>query len=56
MTTKLVECVNSLLKEISYLPITTLFKLTYFRLAKMFTRKDVQCRLKLHQIKYYPKQ
>ena len=39
MTTNLVECVNSVLKDAHNLPIMALVQATYFRLAKLFATK-----------------
>ncbi|XP_029144296.1 uncharacterized protein [Arachis hypogaea] len=39
MTTNISECVNSVLKDVRNLPVSSLVKATYGRLAELFVRK-----------------
>ncbi|RYR34602.1 hypothetical protein Ahy_A10g049561 [Arachis hypogaea] len=42
MTTDLVECINSILRGICNLPMTTIVKSSFYRLNELFTRKSVE--------------
>ncbi|XP_015953369.1 uncharacterized protein LOC107477815 [Arachis duranensis] len=42
MTTKLVECINSVLKGARNLPVTALVRSTFYRLNELFTRKSTE--------------
>ncbi|XP_025670199.1 uncharacterized protein [Arachis hypogaea] len=42
MTTKLVECLNSVLKGTHNLPVTAIVRSTFYQLNELFTRKSVE--------------
>ncbi|MFQ6638657.1 hypothetical protein Gotur_016708 [Gossypium turneri] len=39
MTSNLIECINSVLKGMRHLPITSVVRKTYFRLAALFLKR-----------------
>ncbi|RYR48500.1 hypothetical protein Ahy_A07g034521 [Arachis hypogaea] len=44
MTTNLVECINGVLKGVRDLSITSLVKVTFYRLNALFTRKRAEAK------------
>ncbi|XP_057724141.1 uncharacterized protein LOC130940106 [Arachis stenosperma] len=48
MTTNLVECINSVLKEARNLPVTALVKATFYRLNELFTRKRAEAEARIN--------
>ncbi|RYR78341.1 hypothetical protein Ahy_A01g003110 [Arachis hypogaea] len=42
MTTSLVECINSVLKDARNLPVTAIVRSTFYRLNELFTRKSTE--------------
>ncbi|XP_057760423.1 uncharacterized protein LOC130980798 [Arachis stenosperma] len=47
MTTNLVECINGIFKGARNLPVTALFKTTFYRLNALFTRKWVEAEARI---------
>ncbi|XP_072084670.1 uncharacterized protein [Arachis hypogaea] len=48
MTTNLVECINSVLKNARNLPITALVKATFYRLNELFIRKRAEAEARIN--------
>ncbi|RYR13242.1 hypothetical protein Ahy_B04g070342 isoform E [Arachis hypogaea] len=48
MTTNLMECINSVLKDARNLPITALVKATFYRLNELFTRKRAEAESRIN--------